>query len=117
MRLGHLDTAIEILEGVIRDDDSLRIAVPTLALCYVQAGARERAAALLKDDTLAGAEADSEMAYRLATYFAVEGDSSEALHWLRRAIYLGMRTIRGSRRTRRGTICGPTRTLSGFWKI
>ena len=48
-----------------------------------------RAAALLKDDTLAAAEADSEMAYRLATYFAVEGDSSEALHWLRRAIYLG----------------------------
>ena len=89
MRLGNLDAAIEILEGVVRDDDSLRIAVPTLALCYVQAGERERAAALLKDDTLAAAEADSEMAYRLATYFAVEGDSSEALHWLRRAIYLG----------------------------
>ncbi len=89
MRLGNLDKAIEILEGVVRDDDSLRIAVPTLALCYVQAGERERAAALLKDDTLAAAEADSEMAYRLATYFAVEGDSSEALHWLRRAIYLG----------------------------
>jgi serine/threonine-protein kinase len=89
MRLGNLDKAIEILEGVVHDDGSLRIAVPTLALCYVQAGARERAAALLKDDTLAAAEADSEMAYRLATYFAVEGDSSEALHWLRRAIYLG----------------------------
>ena len=89
MRLGNLNAAIEILEGVIRDDDSLRIAVPTLALCYVQAGQRERAAALLKDDTLAAAEADSEMAYRLASYFAVEGDSSEALHWLRRAIYLG----------------------------
>jgi serine/threonine-protein kinase len=89
MRLGNLSAAIEILEGVIRDDGSLRIAVPTLALCYVQAGERERAAALLKDDTLAAAEADSEMAYRLATYFAVEGDSSEALHWLRRAIYLG----------------------------
>jgi serine/threonine-protein kinase len=89
MRQGNLDAAIEILEGVVRDDPSMRIAVPTLALCYVQAGSRERAAALLKDDTLAGAEADSEMAYRLATYFAVEGDSSEALHWLRRAIYLG----------------------------
>jgi eukaryotic-like serine/threonine-protein kinase len=63
--------------------------VPTLAICYVQAGEREPGAALLKDDTLAAAEADSEMAYRLATYFAVEGDSSEALHWLRRAIYLG----------------------------
>ncbi len=89
MRMGNLGEAIEILEGVVRDDESLRIAVPTLALCYVQAGQRERAAALLKDDTLAAAEADSEMAYRLATYFAVEGDSSEALHWLRRAIYLG----------------------------
>ena len=89
MRMGNLSEAIDILEGVVRDDESLRIAVPTLALCYVQAGQRERAAALLKDDTLAAAEADSEMAYRLATYFAVEGDSSEALHWLRRAIYLG----------------------------
>ncbi|MGO9324136.1 MAG: protein kinase domain-containing protein [Terracidiphilus sp.] len=89
MRLGNLAKAIEILEGVIADDSSLRIAVPTLAICYVQANARERGVALLKDDTLAAAEADSEMAYRLATYFAVDGDSSEALHWLRRAIYLG----------------------------
>jgi serine/threonine-protein kinase len=89
MRQGNLKAAIEILEDVIRDDESMRIAVPTLALCYVQAGERARAAALLKDDTLTAAEADSEMAYRLATYFAVEGDSSEALHWLRRAIYLG----------------------------
>jgi len=89
MRMGNVAAAIEILEGVIRDDQSMRIAVPTLALCYVQAGDRSRAAALLTDDTLTAAEADSEMAYRLATYFAVEGDSTEALHWLRRAIYLG----------------------------
>ena len=33
MRLGNLDAAIEILEGVVHDDSSLRIAVPTLALC------------------------------------------------------------------------------------
>jgi len=89
MRMGNLHEAIRILEEVIQDDDSMRIAVPTLALCYVQVGKRVEAAALLKDDTLAAAEADSEMAYRLASYFAVEGDSSEALHWLRRAIYLG----------------------------
>jgi serine/threonine-protein kinase len=89
MRMGNLHSAIAILEDVIRDDDSMRIAVPTLALCYVQVGNRTQAASLLKDDTLAAAEADSEMAYRLASYFAVEGDASEALHWLRRAIYLG----------------------------
>jgi serine/threonine-protein kinase len=89
MRLGNLGDAIDILEGVIRDDEWLRIAVPTLAICYVLAGERSQASALLKDDSLAAAEADSEMAYRLATYFAVEGDATEALHWLRRAIYLG----------------------------
>jgi eukaryotic-like serine/threonine-protein kinase len=89
MRQGDLQQAIEMLEAVIRDDDSMRIAYPTLAMCYVQVGERERAASLITEDSLSAAEADSEMAYRLATYFAVEGDESEALHWLRRAIYLG----------------------------
>jgi eukaryotic-like serine/threonine-protein kinase len=89
MRLGDMKEAIRILEAVIHDDESLRIAFPTLALCYVQVGERERAAALIEEDSLSAAEADSEMAYRLATYFAVEGDEREALHWLRRAIYLG----------------------------
>ena len=55
----------------------------------MQLGEREKAATFIVDETLSAAEADSEMAYRLATYFAVEGDESEALHWLRRAIYLG----------------------------
>jgi serine/threonine protein kinase/tetratricopeptide (TPR) repeat protein len=89
MREGQLEKAIETLEQVTRDDSTLRIVFPTIAMCYVQLGDRERAAEFVLEETLAAAEADSEMAYRLATYFAVEGDSSEALHWLRRAIYLG----------------------------
>ena len=89
MRTGDLAGAVETLEKAIRDDASLRIIFPTIALCYVQMGEREKAASFIVDETLAAAEADSEMAYRLATYFAVEGDESEALHWLRRAIYLG----------------------------
>jgi serine/threonine-protein kinase len=89
MRQGDLNQAIDTLENVIRDDSSMRIAVPTLAMCYVQVGERERAAGLITEESIAAAEADSEMAYRLATYFAVDGDESEALHWLRRAIYLG----------------------------
>ncbi|HEY3990457.1 MAG TPA: protein kinase [Acidobacteriaceae bacterium] len=89
MRKGELETAISLLEAVIREDDSMRLAFPTLALCYVQVGQREKAESLIEEDSLSAAEADSEMAYRLATYFAVEGDESEALHWLRRAIYLG----------------------------
>src|SRR3984885_14883481 len=89
MRQGDMQQAISILEAVIHDDESMRIALPTLALCYVQVGERERATSLIEEDSLSAAEVDSEMAYRLATYFAVEGDESEALHWLRRAIYLG----------------------------
>ncbi len=89
MRTGDLAKAIETLEAVISDESSLRIVFPTIALCYVQLGDREKAASFIVDETLSAAEADSEMAYRLATYFALEGDESEALHWLRRAIYLG----------------------------
>jgi len=89
MRLGQLSRAVETLEAVTRDDASLRIVFPTIAMCYVQLGDRARASEFLTEETLSAAEADSEMAYRLATYFAVEGDASEALHWLRRAIYLG----------------------------
>ena len=89
MRTGDLPRAIETLENVIRDESSLRIVFPTIALCYVQLGDRKKAATFIDDETLSAAEADSEMAYRLATYFALDGDESEALHWLRRAIYLG----------------------------
>ncbi len=89
MRQGDLAKAIETLEKVTREEASLRIVYPTIALCYVQLGDREKAATFIVDETLSAAEADSEMAYRLATYFALEGDESEALHWLRRAIYLG----------------------------
>ena len=89
MRLGDLARAVETLEAVVSDEASLRIVFPTLALCYVQLGDRAKAASFILEETLAAAEADGEMAYRLATYFAVDGDESEALHWLRRAIYLG----------------------------
>jgi serine/threonine-protein kinase len=89
MRQGDMHEAIRLLEEVIRDDASMKIAYPTLAMCYSQIGDRQRAAMLVDEDSMAAAEADSEMAYRLATYFAVDGDESEALHWLRRAIYLG----------------------------
>jgi len=89
MRLGDLNRAVQTLESVISDESSLRIVFPTIALCYVQLGDRPKAASFILEETLAAAEADGEMAYRLATYFAVDGDESEALHWLRRAIYLG----------------------------
>jgi serine/threonine-protein kinase len=89
MRTGHLEQAIATMESVTQQDATLRIILPTLAICYLQLGDHKKASSMILEETLAAAEADSEMAYRLATYFATEGDESEALHWLRRAIYLG----------------------------
>jgi serine/threonine-protein kinase len=89
MRLGDLKSAVQTLEQVVADERSLRIVFPTIAMCYVQLGDRATAASFILEETLAAAEADGEMSYRLATYFAVDGDESEALHWLRRSIYLG----------------------------
>ena len=88
-RQGDFVNAITTLESVLREDTSLRVAYPTLALCYLAAGQRAEAAAMITEETLASADADGEMAYRLATYFALDGDANEALHWLRKALYLG----------------------------
>ncbi len=88
-RQGDYANAITTLESVLHEDTSLRLVYPTLALCYLAAGQRAEAAAMITEGTLSSADADGEMAYRLATYFALDGDATEALHWLRKAIYLG----------------------------
>jgi serine/threonine-protein kinase len=89
LRLEDLPRATATLEAVLADNPSLHMAHPKLAMCYRLAGARERASALLTDAVFASAEADCEMAYRVGTYFATDGDVPEAVHWLRRAVYLG----------------------------
>ena len=89
LRHGDLHEAVALLEGVAADDPNLRLAHPTLAIAYHRAGQPARAAALMTDELLAMGTADCEMAYRIATYFAVAGNVPEALHWLRKAVYLG----------------------------
>lgn len=83
------EKAIEVLRGVIADDPGRRLTYPTLAMCYAVTGQSELASELITDELVAAAGADCEMAYRLATYCVVDGNQSEALHWLRKAIYLG----------------------------
>jgi eukaryotic-like serine/threonine-protein kinase len=88
-RMGETKRAITTLEEVRADDPNLTLASPTLAMCYVADGQIARAEELITEQAMSAAEADAEMSYRLATYFAVAKDSSEAFHWLRRATYLG----------------------------
>lgn len=88
-REGGYEKAIPILESVIEEDPNRRVTYPTLAMCYVRNGQQEKASALITDELLSIASTDCEMAHRLATYFVVDGHFTEALHWLRKAIYLG----------------------------
>ena len=89
LRHGDRRWAVGRLEDVVADDPDLRLAHPTLAIAYHQAGEAARAEALMTDELLALAAADCEMAYRVATAFAVAGDDGSALHWLRKAVHLG----------------------------
>lgn len=88
-REGGYEKAIPILESVIENEPNRRVTYPTLAMCYVRNGQREKASELITDELLSIASTDCEMAHRLATYCVVDGNTSEALHWLRKAIYLG----------------------------
>lgn len=83
------EKAIPILESVIAEDPNRRVTYPTLAMCYVKNGQPEKASELITDELLSISATDCEMAFRLATYCVVEGNNSEALHWLRKATYLG----------------------------
>ncbi len=89
LRHGDLRWAVGRLEEVVADDPGLRLAHPTLAIALYRTGAPAEAEALVTDALLALSTADCEMAYRVATYFAVTGDDSAALDWLRKAVYLG----------------------------
>ena len=50
MRTGELERAIDVLETVTREDDSLRIVFPTIAMCYAQLGQRDKAASFIVDE-------------------------------------------------------------------
>lgn len=88
-REGGYEKAIPILESVIAEDPKRRVTYPTLAMCYVRSGQPEKASELITDELLTIASSDCEMAFRLASYWVVDGNQTEALHWLRKAIYLG----------------------------
>jgi serine/threonine protein kinase/tetratricopeptide (TPR) repeat protein len=66
--------------------DSIR---PLLAMCLSRQGEHEAARAALTERVKASAAADPDIAYWLASAFALEGDRDEAFKWLERAINLG----------------------------
>ena len=89
LRRGDVARAATVLRDVVRNCPGVRLAHPTLALALLRLGQREEALALLGHEVRSAADADGDMAYRVATVFAAAGEETPALSWLTRARELG----------------------------
>jgi serine/threonine-protein kinase len=81
--------AAEILEQVLEQHPQLDGIRPIYATFLSTLGFNEEARAQFTDEVKATANTDHDVAYWLASAYALEGERAEALQWLRRAIELG----------------------------
>jgi serine/threonine-protein kinase len=86
---GEIEKATLILEDVLEKNPDLHSQKIFLAYCYLARGERERALGLIDDRVIATARADQDIAYRLATIYALDQQSDEALDWLELSISMG----------------------------
>jgi serine/threonine-protein kinase len=86
---GEPTKAAEILEGVLEQHPQLDGIRPIYATFLSALGFSEEARAQLTDEVIKTANTDHDIAYWLASAYAMEGERDQALQWLRRAIELG----------------------------
>ena len=81
--------AADLVREVLQSHPEMDSVRPLLAMCLSRQGEHEAARAALTDRVKASAAADPDIAYWLASAFALEGERDEAFRWLERAISLG----------------------------
>jgi serine/threonine-protein kinase len=81
--------AAEILEQVLEQQPQLDGIRPIYATFLSALGFNEEAREQLTDEVKETANTDHDVAYWLASAYAIEGEREEALKWLRRALELG----------------------------
>jgi serine/threonine-protein kinase len=86
---GEIEKATLVLEDVLEKNADLHSIKIFLAYCYLARGERERAMALIDEHVIESAHADQDVAYRLASAYALAGQGDEAIQWLERAIAIG----------------------------
>ena len=69
--------------------DPLHGVRPFLAMCLSAKGEHQAARAELNEDVRRNAAVDPDIAYALASVYALEGDRDEAFEWLQRSVALG----------------------------
>jgi serine/threonine-protein kinase len=86
---GKTDAAAELMQKVVRLHPNMHGIRPFLAMFLSAQGKHEAALAQLTDDVRRNAEVDPDIAYSVASVYALENRGAEAFQWLSRAIALG----------------------------
>jgi eukaryotic-like serine/threonine-protein kinase len=86
---GDVDEAQALIEEVIRQNPHFDGVQPLLAWCYSAHGDHERARALITERVKEVATADHDIAFWVASFYAMEGMKEEALEWVRLAVWIG----------------------------
>jgi TolB-like protein/Tfp pilus assembly protein PilF len=86
---GMVDDAQALLEDVLRQNPHFDGILPLLGWCLSARGQHEQARALVTDRVREIATADHDIAFWLASFYAMEGMTEEALEWVRLAVRIG----------------------------
>jgi serine/threonine-protein kinase len=86
---GEVDEAQSLIEEVLLHNPHFEAAQPLLAWCRSARGDHEGARLLITERVKEVAAADHDVAFWLASFFAMEGMADEAVEWVRRAVSLG----------------------------
>ncbi|HWO02160.1 MAG TPA: tetratricopeptide repeat protein, partial [Blastocatellia bacterium] len=86
---GDIDKAAATVEDILAKHPELLTQKIFLAYCYLARGERDRALAGLDERVKEIARADQDVAFRLATVYALDKNADEAIEWLERSISMG----------------------------
>jgi serine/threonine-protein kinase len=86
---GDIERAAQTIEQILAEHPELHARKIFLAYCYLAQGGRERAIELIDAQVIETAHADQDIAYQLATFYALDGQNDRAIEWLERAIRMG----------------------------
>jgi serine/threonine-protein kinase len=86
---GQVDGATNLLREVLAQNPNLHGVRPFLAMCLSAKGEHAAARAELTEDVKRNAAVDADIAYAVASVYALEGARDEAFEWLNRSIALG----------------------------
>src|SRR6266849_3348378 len=86
---GQIDAAADLLREVLTANPNLHGVRPFLAMCLSAQGNHQAAHSELNEDVQRNAAVDPDIAYAVASVYALEGERDEAFEWLERSTALG----------------------------